>query len=161
VIPLASSELTGSRPFLFESFLTLGTVGLLYLTLRLHGNHQATSKAAKGPPTITEIKKTRFDLLGGILVILFVALPLLALNLGGAVVPWGHPAVVSLFSSTPIVLALLLYVETRLAVSPIFPARLVTSIPALLVIFPAIMVVFAWNQVQKTFDLTGASLTCG
>ncbi|KAI0834244.1 MFS general substrate transporter [Hypoxylon sp. FL0890] len=49
-----------------------------------------------------DIPKPRIDLIPIVLLFVTIALPLFALNLGGVVFPWDHPAVITLFACTPI-----------------------------------------------------------
>ncbi|KAK0715224.1 hypothetical protein B0H67DRAFT_236689 [Lasiosphaeris hirsuta] len=46
-----------------------------------------------------------------------VAAPLFALNLGGEIFPWGHPAVVIPFCLTPLLVALFYYADTQYALT--------------------------------------------
>jgi hypothetical protein len=140
--------LISRSPFLLEGLLMFAAVVFLYWTLRLPPAPTPYQHVSTGEPSILkEIQKTKLDMLGGFVMLFVVATPLIALNLGGAVVPWNHPAVITLFCLTPVLLAGFLYFERYIATSPIFPAHFVTSLPVIHVLVLAAIVVFAFNEV--------------
>ncbi|OTA57910.1 MFS general substrate transporter [Hypoxylon sp. EC38] len=60
-----------------------------------------------------DVPKPRIEIIPIVLLFVTIALPLFALNLGGVVLPWDHPAVITLFVCTPIALGGLLLATTR------------------------------------------------
>ncbi|KAI0133341.1 hypothetical protein F4776DRAFT_129850 [Hypoxylon sp. NC0597] len=60
-----------------------------------------------------DVPKPRIDIIPIVLLFVTIALPLFALNLGGVVLPWDHPAVITLLVCTPIALGGLLLATTR------------------------------------------------
>ncbi|PVH80968.1 MFS general substrate transporter [Cadophora sp. DSE1049] len=137
-------------PFFLESLLLAAAIMLLYVTLRLPPPH-VPSDVDVTHNRRTEhgnFVKVNFDVVGGGVMILLFATPLLALNMGGGILPWNHPAIITMLAITPVILVVLLYIEGVLAQHPIFPVSFFTSPPVLLANFCAIAVVFAWNQVM-------------
>lgn len=75
-----------------------------------------------------------FDLLGALLLTLSVTFLILGLNLGGNVLSWGHPLVISSLIAFFIVAAFLLRVEAR-APGPVMPLELLNSKPRANLVF--------------------------
>lgn len=142
-------------PFILEGSLLLLAIGFLYATLRLPPAPIPKSKPDVEPRSFGK-NDINYDIVGGVFMILALAMPLLALNMAGGIVPWSHPAVIVLLSLTPVLIAALFYIEGYLAKSPIFPTRFFTSVPVLLVNLCTIALIFSWNQVF----LTTPSLLC-
>ena len=69
-----------------------------------------------------------FDLAGALLLTLTVTFLILGLNLGGNVLSWGHPLVISSLVASIFTAALLLKVEAK-AIRPVMPLELLTSKP--------------------------------
>ena len=69
-----------------------------------------------------------FDLAGSFLLTSAVALLILGLNLGGNILPWSHPLIITALSVSAIASAALLVVETRTA-RPVMPLKLLASAP--------------------------------
>ncbi|KAK3939868.1 MFS general substrate transporter [Diplogelasinospora grovesii] len=69
-----------------------------------------------------------FDFAGSILMSVSVTFLILGLNLGGNVMPWSHPFVLSSLAIFAVFFPLFLWVETR-AVRPIMPMHLIRSSP--------------------------------
>ncbi|KAE9374178.1 MFS general substrate transporter [Stipitochalara longipes BDJ] len=133
-------------PFILEGSILLFVTGILYTTLRL------PPAPVSIPSPNTDYRRLQkgcfnYDFVGGVFLILVLAIPLLALNMAGGIVPWSHPAVIVLLSLTPILIIALLYIERYLTQSPIFPTRFFTSVPVLLVNVCNVALVFSWNQV--------------
>lgn len=99
------------------------------------------------PSRIRDSPKPQLDLIQPLLLFITIALPLFALNLGGTVVPWTHPAVVTLFTCTPLALGGLVLSSRRTSVSSLIP-RALLSRPGVLAIFIAtFFIVYAFNAV--------------
>ena len=75
-----------------------------------------------------------FDIVGAILLTLSVTFLILGLNLGGNVLSWGHPVVISSFIACTIAAAFLLRVEAG-AFRPVMPLELLTRKPRANLIF--------------------------
>lgn len=88
------------------------TVVILYFSLR--------TPASKRTQRPKQVKKVEYP--SAALLLACVASPLLALNLGGDVVSWSHPAVVGLLCATPILFALFIRIDAR-AANPMMPMR--------------------------------------
>ncbi|KAH6662141.1 major facilitator superfamily domain-containing protein [Halenospora varia] len=134
-------------PFILEGSLLLLAIGFLYATLRLPPAPIPKSKPDVDPRSFGK-NDINYDIVGGVFMILALAMPLLALNMAGGIVPWSHPAVIVLLSLTPVLIAALFYIEGYLAKSPIFPTRFFTSVPVLLVNLCTIALIFSWNQIM-------------
>lgn len=120
------------------------TTGLLVWTLRIPSIHMRlsdTNQERTRRPTIS------FDFAGNALLITAIVVPSLALNLGGAILPWNHPVIIILLLSTLLIVGALIYVERKVAKSPVIPTQLLESASVLSVIFCNIPVSFASNQV--------------
>ncbi|KAF2810816.1 uncharacterized protein BDZ99DRAFT_385719, partial [Mytilinidion resinicola] len=129
------------RAFGLQFCLMAVAVVALYLTLRLPGTDKPKSlHAAK-----------RVDFLGALLLLLAVATPLFAINLGGDLLPWNHPVEIILLSLTPFFVSLFYYVETRVATSPIIPMRFI-RMPAVIAVFACgLPINFAFDQLLYSF----------
>ncbi|KAI2610788.1 MFS general substrate transporter [Hypoxylon fragiforme] len=66
-------------------------------------------------------EKPRLDPVQSLLLFAAIALPLFALNLGGVIVPWDHPAVVTLFVCIPFALGGLLLASARSSTASFIP----------------------------------------
>ncbi|KAJ5594959.1 uncharacterized protein N7459_001167 [Penicillium hispanicum] len=71
-----------------------------------------------------EAKIKRVDFLGAITLVLALVTLLLGLNTGGNQVPWTHPLVLTSLPLSVVFLGLFIYVETRVALEPIVPVKL-------------------------------------
>lgn len=117
--------------------MVIGVIAL-YFTLRMPRPTQPKSDHA--------IK--RFDFLGCILILLSVATPILAMNLGGDILPWSHPLEILLILLTPLFLLLFYFEQTRLAPSTIVPIRFV-RMPSVVAVFAyGLPINFALDQVS-------------
>ncbi|RKP26728.1 major facilitator superfamily-domain-containing protein, partial [Syncephalis pseudoplumigaleata] len=81
----------------------------------------------KSPVGSMREKLRRIDYLGTLLVLAFCIALLLPVNWGGAIYPWTSPLIISLFCVAAVILALLLWVEHRVAAEPIVPLSLFRS----------------------------------
>lgn len=70
----------------------------------------------------------RFDLAGSLLLTVSVGLLILGLSLGGNVLPWSHPIVISSLALSFVLAGGLIYVESRVE-RPVLPLHLVFHIP--------------------------------
>ncbi|KAI2602327.1 MFS general substrate transporter [Hypoxylon sp. NC1633] len=89
--------------------------------------------------------KPQLDLLQSFLLFVAIALPLFALNLGGVILPWSHPAVIVLLACTPVALGGLMLASTRPSAtySLLRTLRGQPAVPALFT--AAFFVVYAFN----------------
>jgi len=116
---------------------------LVYFTLRLppmEKEHLATAK--------------NIDFPGAVSLFIAVATPLFALNLGGSILPWGHPIVIAMFCLVPFGFGLFYFVESRMATLPIIPMHLLRMPAAVAVMSCAFPIVFAFNQVFIPYNST-------
>lgn len=91
------------------------TIVVLYFTLRLpQAKDKKSEHAAK-----------RLEYPSATLLLVSVATPLFALNLGGEIFAWSHPVIIILFCLTPPFIALFYYAETHIAITPIVPKRFI------------------------------------
>ncbi|KAI1456478.1 MFS general substrate transporter [Annulohypoxylon moriforme] len=90
-------------------------------------------------------QKPRLDLLQIILLFVTIALPLFALNLGGDVLPWNHPAVIVLFSCTPVTLGGLILVTTNRSENSSMIKKLLGNSAVLALLATTFFVVYAFN----------------
>ncbi|ORY67029.1 major facilitator superfamily domain-containing protein [Pseudomassariella vexata] len=94
-----------------------------------------------------------FDFVKPLLLLVTISLPLFALNLGGEILPWSHPVVITLFACTPVSLGIFYFVETLTASSPLVPVELVKE-PAIIALMAcAFFVVFALNTLSYNLTL--------
>jgi ABC-type transport system involved in cytochrome c biogenesis permease subunit len=115
----------------------------LHFTLRLPKTNSGKPKSAA----------KRVDVAGAILLLLSVTTPLIALNIGGQILPWSHPVEILLFLLTLVFVTLFYRVEKKVAITstPIVPLRFVQS-PAIMIVFACgLPAWFAWNQVNLLF----------
>ncbi|KAI2463846.1 MFS general substrate transporter [Annulohypoxylon bovei var. microspora] len=89
--------------------------------------------------------KPRLDFVQIILLFVTIALPLFALNLGGVVLPWSHPAVIVLFACTPVALGGLILVTTRRSANSSMIRKLLDHSAVLALFATAFFVVYALN----------------
>lgn len=89
-----------------------------------------------------------FDTLGLLTLICSIATPLLAINLGGSVLPWGHPVVILLLTLTPFQIAGFIYIEIFIATQPIVQFRLFKGFFPPYIMLCSIPAVMSWNQVS-------------
>lgn len=90
----------------------------------------------------------RINAIGGVLLVTTVTVPLCALALGDSVIPWDHPAEITLFAFTPVLIAGLFYHEKFIARNPIIPVDLVSKLPVVKVLLGVFGVVFSFNAVS-------------
>lgn len=92
-------------------------------------------------------RHSQFDFLGAICLVLAVVAPLLAISVGGEMLPWDHPLEIAILCLSPMFFGLFYWVESR-AKSPIIPTRFLRNRDALMVFASAVGVVFAYNTVS-------------
>lgn len=95
------------------------------------------------------MSSSRIDFLGAIILLIAVAMPLSAINIGGNLVSWAHPAVIALLCLTPLGFGLFAYVESRKVTNPIIPMRFVRTGSVLAVMACVIPINLAFNQVSS------------
>lgn len=120
----------------------LVTLAMLYFTLRLPHTTEAKLKhAAK-----------RLEYPSAMLLLISVAAPIFALNLGGEIFAWNHPAVIILLCLTPASTALFYYTETRLALTPIVPKRFIRDRHIAIALACTLPMKFCFDQVNSLSD---------
>ncbi|KAK4238212.1 MFS general substrate transporter [Achaetomium macrosporum] len=87
-----------------------------------------------------------FDFRGSILLSSAVTFLILGLNLGGNVLPWSHPFVISSLAIFAVFFPLFLHVETR-AAKPIMPLHLILKSPHMNLIFSNHIAAFLSNAI--------------
>ena len=120
----------------------------LYFTLQLPQMRVKKSKhAAK-----------RLEYPSATLLLVSVAAPLFALNLGGEVFAWTHPVVVTLFCLTPAFIGLFLYVETHIAITPILPKRFIHNRTVAIALACTLPMKFVFDQVRLSFQISNGPI---
>ncbi|MCJ1447812.1 MAG: hypothetical protein MMC23_008324 [Stictis urceolatum] len=127
--------------FGLELVVMLITIAGLFFTLQepVRQKYQSTPK--------------RIDYYGAASLFLAVATPLFAINIGGNILPWSHPAVIVLLCLTPPLVFVFYRVETKAGLMPILPMKFIKMPSALAVFACAFAVVFAFNQLIYSFAL--------
>jgi hypothetical protein len=128
-----------------------GLIGL-YFTIRL----------PKVRLSALQVPKKRIDVAGALLLLLSVTAPLIALNIGGQILPWSHPGTILLFLVTPVFMAMLYFVENKVTAESksIVPLRFVRS-PALMMVFASgLPAWFAWNQENYAYYVSIVGASC-
>lgn len=120
----------------------------LYLTLRLP---QAQAKKSEHDPRKIEYSSAA-------LLLMSVAVPLFALNLGGEIFPWSHPVVIIMFCLTPVLIALFYYAETRIAVTSIVPKRFIQNRHVAIALACTLPMKFVFDQVSLICRAENCSL---
>ncbi|KAI1106397.1 MFS general substrate transporter [Jackrogersella minutella] len=91
--------------------------------------------------------KPRLDLIQILLLFLTIALPLFALNLGGIVIPWNHPAVITLLACTPIALSGLVLAATRRSGIASISRMLLDHVAVISIFIATLFVVYTFNAI--------------
>lgn len=135
-------------PFLIESIVATAAATTLFLTLLLPGSrHELEEDSSPATISFDQSSGGDFDFYGSITLLIAVITPLVALNLGGNLVAWNHPAEIALLCSTLLLFAFFAYLEVFRVKSPLLPLHLFRSLPILKVIFCMALIIFARNQV--------------
>ncbi|EJT75486.1 hypothetical protein GGTG_05419 [Gaeumannomyces tritici R3-111a-1] len=92
-------------------------------------------------PPMPGLSERPFDALGAVTLLVAIVAPLMAISLGGEMLPWTHPLEMALLCISPLFLALFCWVESRAAL-PIIPMGLLRNKNALMVIAAAAGVIF-------------------
>ena len=121
---------------------------LILATLPSHPRIIMVASRRPTTPASSSEAGNRFDIYGCLTLISVVASPLLALNLGGNVLPWYHPFVIALFSVTPFLIAAFCYIESHVASCPVIPLRFLGSLAISKVLLGSLPILFAWNQAR-------------
>ncbi|KAI1214381.1 MFS general substrate transporter [Annulohypoxylon truncatum] len=111
----------------------------------LSGLVGASFSLATSPNQNGDSPKPRLDLLQILLLFVTIALPLFALNLGGDVLPWSHPAVIVLFACTPLAFGGLILVTTNRSANTSTIKRLLDHHAVLALFATTFFVVYAFN----------------
>lgn len=93
----------------------------MLVALKLDHQDRSLPVDVKSP---SQSKLRRIDFLGSISLALTIVGFLLVLDLGGQKVPWGHPAIWILLTSSVTLGLLFLFIEGYVAREPIFPLQL-------------------------------------
>ncbi len=120
----------------------------LYFTLRLP---QAKVKKSKHAAR-------RLEYPSAALLLVSVAAPLFALNLGGEVLEWSHPVVITLFCLTPAFIGLFHYVETHVANTPILPKRFIHNRNVAIALVCTLPMKFVFDQVGQPLPSSNSSI---
>jgi len=88
-----------------------------------------------------------FDLAGSFFLTLSVTFLLLALNLGGNFVPWGHPTIIASFIASCLAALVLIYTERR-AEYPIMPLKMILSAPRANLVWSNFFVYLGYSAIQ-------------
>ncbi|KAK5120023.1 hypothetical protein LTR85_007099 [Meristemomyces frigidus] len=132
----------GSRPtFGIETCTMAITILILYFTLRL------PQEKDKRPPHAAG----RLEYPSAALLLLSVATPLFAINLGGEMFPWHHPLVITLLCLTPAFVTLFYYVDTRVAATPIVPKRFLRNKHVAVALACTLPMKFVFDQLRFSF----------
>ena len=113
----------------------------LYLTLRLPKVQAKKSENA-----------LRLEYLSATLLLVSVAIPLFALNLGGEIFAWTHPLVVIFLCITPGLFALFFCAETYVAVTPIVPKRFILDRNVVVALACTLPMKFVFDQVSLAYQ---------
>ncbi|KAL8345519.1 hypothetical protein RB601_005530 [Gaeumannomyces tritici] len=97
-------------------------------------------------PPMPGLSERPFDALGAVTLLVAIVAPLMAISLGGEMLPWTHPLEMALLCISPLFLALFCWVESRAAL-PIIPMGLLRNKNALMVIAAAAGVAFAYSVI--------------
>ena len=114
---------------------------MLYVTLRLPETKDKNGHNTGSPP--------RIEYASAALLLLSVATPLSAINLGGEIFPWDHPVVLTLLGITPVFIALFYLVETRVAITPIVPKRFLHNRNIAIALVCTLPMKFVFDQVCR------------
>jgi len=136
-----------ARPFLIEAASMVAGAILIFATLTSKPNSILVGADNVTHSTSTSQLKHKPDILGCLTLISAVTFPLLAMNIGGNILPWFHPLEITLFLLTPVTVVAFCYVESRLASCPVIPLRFLKSCAVLKVLLASVPIMFAWNQV--------------
>lgn len=111
-----------------------------------------------GPSTKLTSKLGRIDFAGAALLGLGILSLMLPLEIGGAKLPWSHPAIICLFVAGSLLLGLFLIVEKYWAREPIFPVRLMYNRNVVLCYFIGGCQMAAQMTVGKLLSLLNIAL---
>jgi hypothetical protein len=116
---------------------------LVFLTLRL------PSQPGQKGDSADDGNGAHFDVLGTVLIFTTIALPLFALNTGGSILPWSHPAVIALLVCTPLAAAACYWSQTRNAATPLIRVEVFKN-PAVIVLITCVFfLVYSFNAVRQ------------
>lgn len=141
-IGATSMDRMGFRPtFGIEFIVMFIGVLMLYVTLRLPETKDKNDHHAGSSP--------RIEYPSAALLLLSVATPLCAINLGGEMFPWDHPVVLTLLGITPLLVVMFYLVETRIAVTPIVPKRFLVNRNIAVALICTLPMKFVFDQVRS------------
>ena len=125
-----------SRVFRLEFLIML--IGLIPIFLKLH-----LPTDVRSTPALSK----EFDLAGTISLLFSVALPLVAVNVGGKIVPWSHPVCLTLLVCTPFALGAFYFFEKR-ATTPVFRLELFKHRPVMSIMACTFSIIYMFNAVS-------------
>ncbi|KAL8404883.1 hypothetical protein RB594_009678 [Gaeumannomyces avenae] len=127
---------------------------MMFVSCALVATSAAFARSARVDllPPMPSLSGRPFDALGAVTLLVAIVAPLMAISLGGEMLPWTHPLEMALLCISPLFLALFCWVESRAAL-PIIPMGLLRNKNALMVIAAAAGVVFAYNSVIFNLSL--------
>ncbi|KAF1990070.1 MFS general substrate transporter [Aulographum hederae CBS 113979] len=131
-------------PFFIEAALS-AIAGIILFA----GFHRITSRAKKTKLSVLPSGTSdgrKFDTLGSTVLLVAVVTPLIALNLGGNALPWGHPLIIVLLSLTLPLFVGFGLIETFVAAFPLLPLQLLRSRLTLKVLLCTALTIYARNQ---------------
>ncbi|KAK3990767.1 hypothetical protein QBC44DRAFT_368739 [Cladorrhinum sp. PSN332] len=138
-IGAALTDSLGFRPtFALECLGMIVTLIAIYCTLRLPQKQSEPSESTA----------KRLEVVSTALLLITVAAPLFALNLGGEIFAWSDPVVVILFCMTPALFALFYLADTYHAVTPIVPKRFIQDRNIAIALACALPMKFSFDQLR-------------
>ncbi|KAF7857976.1 hypothetical protein EAF04_009333 [Stromatinia cepivora] len=117
------------------------TLVVLYFTLH----------SPQAQPKKSEHATKKIEYLSATLLLVSVAVPLFALNLGGEIFAWNHPVVITMFCITPVPIALFYYTETCIASTPIVPKRFIQNRHVAIALACTLPIKFVFDQLRFSF----------
>lgn len=99
------------------------------------------------------------DYVGAGLLLLAVAAPLFTLDLGGQVLPWGHPVMILLYILTPVLVVLFFSSQSRCRGYPLVPLRFLRKKSVVAVFACGLPAWLSWDQVSNLILLARLPLT--
>ncbi|PVH81307.1 hypothetical protein DL98DRAFT_416709, partial [Cadophora sp. DSE1049] len=135
----------------YVRFLALKTFGIEFCAMVIT---LVTRSLVRLPQELAKKSKhaaQRIEFLSAALLLVSVAVPLFALNLGGEVFAWRSPVVISIFCLSPVLAALFYYAETRVATTPIVPKRFIQNRHIAIALACALPMKFAFDQLRFSF----------
>ena len=118
----------------------------LYFSFRLVRS-RPNGTGAPGLPAAIHPTFSQLDVTGGIFLVACIAVPLFALTLGDNVMPWNHPAEITLLVAAPLLIGAFIYFEAKFPERPIIPVKHLKDLSVVKVLVCVFGVVFSFNAV--------------